>query len=399
MGIRPASLKHGEEAKSLLKIAVVHSFYSSDSPSGENRAVLEQVALLIRAGHDVTLISRYSDEELKKGSFKVKSGLRVGLGFGPSPLEAIQKSRADVVHLHNTFPNWGISWMPDCEIPIVSTLHNYRLVCANGNLYRAGGKCTLCPSKSSVNAVKHGCYKGSSLASLPLAIQSVRDLSEHPIVRSSSRIVVPSIHAAKLMLKFGLSPHKLEVVEHFVEPHSNLGIAPAVAHETDQSRYWVYAGRLTEEKGIREMLSVWPADQNLKIVGSGPLENLIRGVELPSVSFLGLQSAQDTQRILSNSEGLIFPSLWDETFGFTYAEALGLGKTVFAYSGSAVATDIQAHGSGVVFESFDDLATLLRDHRPDESLNNAIRERYRNGFLPEVWLKKMENIYDGVVSG
>ena len=138
-----------------MRIAVVHSFYSSASPSGENDVVISQVSALRRAGHDVTLIDWHTDvEELTRG-YALRAGLQVATGFGPSPLKQLAEFEPDVVHVHNLFPNAGTRWLRHTDFPVVSSLHNYRQVCANGLLYRDGHGCTECV-RSTLHAVQHG---------------------------------------------------------------------------------------------------------------------------------------------------------------------------------------------------------------------------------------------------
>ena len=119
-----------------MKIAVVHSFYSSTNPSGENLVVDAQVAALRQAGHDVLLIARHTDEEEHRPTYPLRAALSVATGFGASPVRALEQFSPDVVNLHNWFPNFGTRWLKSLKFPSVVTLHNFRTLCPIGTLYR-----------------------------------------------------------------------------------------------------------------------------------------------------------------------------------------------------------------------------------------------------------------------
>ena len=142
-----------------MRVAVVHSFYRSDQPSGENVAVLQQVGALRNAGIEILEVFRSTDEESEAPLYKVRSAISVatGVDFG-HPQRAISEFAPDLVHVHNTFPNFGTRWLTKLQIPIVTTLHNFRASCANGLLYRDGHICLECPTSGSKAAFVHGCW-------------------------------------------------------------------------------------------------------------------------------------------------------------------------------------------------------------------------------------------------
>ncbi len=128
-----------------MRIALVHSFYRSDAPSGENVVVMLQAEALRTAGHEVLLVSRHTDEEMRSRLYDVRSAVRVATGVGPDPTAQLRRFRPDVVHVHNLFPNFGERLLASWEGPLVATLHNFRPVCANALLFREGQVCTKCP--------------------------------------------------------------------------------------------------------------------------------------------------------------------------------------------------------------------------------------------------------------
>jgi len=165
-----------------MRIALVHSFYSSQQPSGENQVVVAQVDALREAGHEVLLVARYTDPAIQERGYSVRAALGVATGFGPDPTADLRDFSPDVVHIHNLFPNFGTRWVSRWEGPLVATLHNYRPLCANGLLYRDGHNCTLCPEGDRLASMRYGCYRDSRIATLPLALRNAR-----PPQRSWSR--------------------------------------------------------------------------------------------------------------------------------------------------------------------------------------------------------------------
>ena len=156
------------------RIAIVHSFYSSRVPSGENTVVETQLRALLRGGHKVELFAAHTDELEQRPLYRLSSSLRVSLGVGRSPLPELEDFAPEVIHVHNLFPNWGSRWVGSLETPFVATLHNFRTICANGLLFRDDSVCTLCPDGNSRSAVRYACYRDSRIATAPLAFATRR---------------------------------------------------------------------------------------------------------------------------------------------------------------------------------------------------------------------------------
>ena len=96
-------MAHAGAKGATIRIAMVHSFYSSAQPSGENTVVLNEVDALRRAGHEVALFAAHTDELEGEVFYKLRAGLRVATGYGRNPLKAIRDFSPDVVHVHNLF--------------------------------------------------------------------------------------------------------------------------------------------------------------------------------------------------------------------------------------------------------------------------------------------------------
>ena len=151
-----------------LRVLVVHNRYRSEQPSGENRAVDQETALLADAGHRVSTFDRRSDD-IATMSLLEKAAVPFRVPWNPAVRSELatrlREEQPDIVHIHNTFPLLSPSVVAACAdagVPAVATLHNYTMVCPPGTLYRDGRVCTDCVGATPLPALRHGCYRGSS---------------------------------------------------------------------------------------------------------------------------------------------------------------------------------------------------------------------------------------------
>jgi glycosyltransferase involved in cell wall biosynthesis len=369
-----------------MKIAVIHSFYSAASASGENAVVSAQVAAMQRAGMDVGLISVSTDDLARRPLYAARTAIRVAMHSGESPLHQLRAMQPDVVHVHNVFPNYGTAWLQQWEGPVVTTLHNFRPVCAAGTLFRDGHPCTLCPDGSAANAVRHKCYRGSTVATLPLAIRTRHGVHGDPLLRRSDHTIVLSERARAMYDSFGLEG-RVTVVPNFVPD-------PGAPRTPPTAGSWVFAGRLTPEKGIIELMRHWPADRRLHVYGDGPALADAQSIAPDSVHFHGLRHSGEVAQALAGASGLIFPSMWAEGSPISYIEALAAGRPVVSYSGNTAADDIEQSRAGVVFHDWTSLTEALDNcERNLDELGRNARLRFESVFSEDSWLKTIQNLY------
>ncbi|MDR7085719.1 glycosyltransferase involved in cell wall biosynthesis [Aeromicrobium panaciterrae] len=390
MGEHPAALgiTVTHEPTGALRIAVVHSFYSSRQPSGENVVVELQVEALRRAGHEVLLVDRSTDELEQAATYPLRAGLRAATGRGDSPLAEIEAHRPDVVHIHNLFPNLGRRWVERLKAPLVTTLHNYRPICPAGTLFRDGASCTLCPdSKSARPAVTHSCFKGSRAQTLPVAIGT--RFAEDPLLRRADRIVTLHDNMLATYAHYGVPEDRLVTVPNFVPPRSE--------RAGDRTDTWLFVGRLTYDKGIIELLTHWPADRELVVVGAGPQEDEARALAGDNVTFLGQLPGTEVSHLMASVRGLAFPSLWPEGLPTVYLEALAAGLPVIAWPQSIVGTLVARDRTGIVTAG-DLPAELERADREFPSLGEHCREVYDRLYSEQAWVSAITDVYRSVVT-
>jgi glycosyltransferase involved in cell wall biosynthesis len=371
-----------------LRVAVVHSYYSSRQPSGENVVVDLQVDALRRAGHEVEVIARRTDDLQHSLIYPVTAALRVASGRGASPRGGIEAFAPDIVHVHNLFPNFGRSWALQPGPPIVTTLHNYRPMCPAGTLFRDGASCTLCPDHADArHAVVHACYKGSRVATWPLARST--KFADDPLLTAASRIFTLNDDMLEQYAAIGVPAEKLVTVPNFVPDPG-----PAGAHD---GGYWLYVGRLSPEKGILQLLRQWPEGLPLKVAGSGPLEAEVAAAAGASVELLGQVSGDRVTELLAGAKGLVFPSLWPEGLPTVYLEALAAGTPVLASPESVVGRLVAEQGTGLVQRGVleEDLAEA---DRLFPGLQVLCRTTYAETYTEAAWVRAVEAHYREVIA-
>ncbi len=375
-----------------MRVAVVHSFYSSRAPSGENESVLLQVQALRGAGHDVRLFARYTDDLLNQKFQGTQAAYRILVSKDKSLLSEIGFFSPDVIHVHNLFPNYGSAWLKQARFPVVVTLHNYRPMCARGTLYRDGQGCTLCPDGSSLNALKYACYRGSRLATIPLSITTRKPLAETLAGMRPAFFVAPSSRLAQTYERYGLPHERIRVIPNFREEEV-FAVLP-------EEKTWVFIGRLVEEKGVGELVEHWPEDGHfLEIYGEGPLREKLAKFSKANVKVLDAIAPHQVPGVLAKSQGLIFPSGYMEAGPtMSYLAALAAGRPTLALRGNAVADDVEESGSGLVVDSLESLAQGLDEITKDSSFAVRAAERFSAEFSKKIWLARIEDLYEQAIA-
>lgn len=375
-----------------MRIAVVHSFYSSRVPSGENQVVLAQVEALRAAGHEVALVARHTDDRLRRASYPVEAALTTATGVGPDPTAELAAFAPDVVHVHNLFPNFGTGWLRDWPGRIVATLHNFRPMCANGYLFRDGAPCTACPSGDRWGAVRHGCFHGSRVASLPLAWRGRHGAPADPLLARADALVVLSERARRTYADAGVE--RLHVVPNFVSVTPSAAVVPG-----DR---WLCVARLTPEKGVLELVRAWPTGVGLDIVGEGELRPSIAAAAPAGVRLLGGMDNAALRAAMGGYAGLVVPSRWFEGLPTVYLEALAAGLPVLAVDGNSAADDVAAHDLGAVVPASSTTDDLRAGLDAIAGRGAALRRRagasFRARFTAPTWCDAITGVYDGTAT-
>lgn len=393
-----------------LRVLVVHNRYSSAQPSGENRVVDEEVALLRAAGHHVDVFERRSDD-IAARSLLSKATVPLLVPWNPAvrtELAArLRAERPDVVHVHNVFPLLSPAVLAACAdagVPAVATLHNYTQVCPPGTLHRDGRTCTECVGSSmALPAVRHGCYRDSRLATVPLAVSLA--VNRRRWWSGVERFFCISAAQRDTLVRSGMPAERLTVKHNFVPDPD--------ARRTGDGEHVLYLGRLAEAKGIRLLMAAW--DQvaasggvgvPLVLAGAGPLQQEVtawaKGRD--DVRYVGLWDPERCREGVAKSVAVVAPSVAMETFGLVVAEGMGAGVPAVAAAHGAFVELIEDGVTGLLHRPGDatSLASCLRrittDPAANREMGRAARRRYEQGFSPAVGLERLEEGYRSAIA-
>ena len=311
-----------------MKVLQVHTHYREQG--GEDTVVRAEGELLTAAGHEVVVhVARNP-----AGAVPAAAALAMSAW---NPLAArelrdvAKRVQPDIAHVHNTWYAMSpsvLSALTAAAVPVVMTLHNYRLLCANGYLFRDGHVCEDCVGSHPWHGVRHRCYRGSLIASTPAA----GTIALHRTLGTWSRHVrlflALNEFARTRFIRGGLPAHKIHIKPNFV---NDPGPRP---NPPSRSRTILYVGRLEPEKGLNTLLDAWEAWDSsgleLVLVGDGILGPELRRRARPGVRLTGSLPRDDVLAWMRRSRALVFPSVLYEGQPIVVLEALACGLPVLA---------------------------------------------------------------------
>jgi glycosyltransferase involved in cell wall biosynthesis len=315
-----------------MRILQVHTRYRESG--GEDAVVQAEAELLTRAGHDVIpyvaenpvgMLSTVTSLAMSPWNPLTARGLRA----------VLKRACPDVVHVHNTWFNLSPSVLAALDVdgrPVVATLHNYRLVCANGMLFRDGHTCEDCVGTHPWRGVRHRCYRGSVVASTAVASTIAINRALGTWSRHVRLFLVLNEFSRQRFVRGGVPADKVMVKPNFVADPGRRQLPPS------QSKTVLFVGRIVTEKGIQRLLEAWhalgPTSLELVVIGDGPLRGALERQEqwqpLPNVRFTGPLAREAVRHWMLRSRALVFPSLLYEGQPMTVLEAFAAGLPVLA---------------------------------------------------------------------
>jgi glycosyltransferase involved in cell wall biosynthesis len=390
------------------KVLVVHNRYRSAQPSGEDAVVDAELALLRDGGHEAIPFERRSDD-IADMSLMRKVAVPLRVPWNPAARTALaERLRAevpDVVHVHNTFPLLSPAVLAACAdagVPVVATLHNYTQVCPTGTLYRDGAVCTACTGRLPLPAVAHGCYRGSRLATVPIAVNLAANRRRW--LSTVERFLCISAAQRDTLVASGMPGERLHVKYNFVPE-------PGV-RRTRGGAQLVFLGRLTEEKGVRLLMAAWDLlaarggiGLPLVLAGTGPLQDEVSAWarDRSDVRYVGLLDKAGCRELVARAAAVVVPSVWLETFGLVVVEAMAAGVPTVA-AGHGAFTELVTDGvTGFTHRprDADSLAAALRrvvaDPARNLTLGAAARRRYERDFSPRAGLANLVAEYRAAI--
>jgi glycosyltransferase involved in cell wall biosynthesis len=384
----------------------IHNRYQYSG--GEDAVADAEKELLEDHGHAVIRYLRHNDE-INGFSLANKAGLLFNTTWSwmayRQVKDILQRERPDLAHFHNTLPLISPGAYYACkklEVPVVQTLHNFRLLCPSALLYRDGNICEECLKHSLVRSVQYGCYRGSRMQTMTVALM----LAAHRRIGTWRRMVdtyvVLTNFSRNRFIGHGLPADKI-----FIKP--NLPKRP-LEYSVSDKRYVLFLGRLSAEKGLCTLLKAWENLKHirLKIAGDGPLNDklkiTVRENRLDNVEFLGYQSNSECSELLKNAGFVILPSECYEGFPMIAIEAFAAGKPLIATNLGAMAEMIDDGQTGLHFSPGDHQGLAAKVNwawshpHAMKSMGLAARKEYENKYTAEKNYAILLDIYRRVIA-
>ena len=395
-----------------MRILRITNFYGSGAPSGENQVFLDEGDLLAARGHEVSSFTRHSDEILGEGAKGVLHGA-LATPWNPwmawAVRNTVQRQRPEVVHVHNTFPLLSNALFPaiGTRAARVLTLHNYRLFCPAAIPLRAGAVCTECLDRRSVwPALRHGCYRGSRAATVPLALSVGLHRRLGTWRDQVDAFIALTAFQREVMVAAGLPAERVHVKPNFYPGN------PAVIPWAARRPVVVFVGRLTAEKGVATLVQAWldwgEAAPELRIIGEGglrpALERLAAGAPRVPVRFVGQVAGEAAQAEIARARLLVLPSECFEGFPLVLREAFAFGTPAAVSALGPLPSLVKAGENGVLFPAGNPeaLLSVVRDlwgrQAELERLGQGARRAFEKFYTAEANYGRLMEIYQQAIA-
>ena len=343
-----------------MRILSIHNRYLIRGGEDQSRELEEK--LLQEQGNQVDIYEENNNRVAEIG--KVRVAIRTVWSTESYQIvrQKLTENSYNIVHVQNFFPliSPSVYYAANKQgVPIIQTLRNYRLLCANSYFFRDQKVCEDCLGKMIPwPGVVHGCYRDSKLGSLVVVTMQTLHRAISTWKKMVNLYITLTDFTRQKFIQAGLPADKIVVKPNFVYPDPGMG--------EGNGNYAIFIGRLSPEKGLDTLLAAWQllgGKIPLKIIGDGPLSNQVREAvtKLPYVKWLGRLPIQEVYTLIGEAKFLIFPSQWYETFGRVAIEAFAKGTPVIASNLGNMSSMIESGRTGFHFSPGDpnDLVALV----------------------------------------
>lgn len=385
-----------------MNILLIHNFYQQ--PGGEDQVFRAEAAMLEAHGHQVIRFQEHNEGVNQRNTVELVGDTIWNRWTFKQLRTLIREGQIDVMHVHNTFPliSPAAYYAAGAEaIPVVQTLHNYRVLCPAATLFRDGRICEDCLGKRFPwPAIAHSCYRSSRSATAAAAAMLTVHNTLGTWQRKVSAFLALTEFARSKFIEGGLPEEKIFVKPNFLEQDPGCG--------SGDGDFILFAGRLTEEKGIRTLLKAWSTASDLpplEIIGDGPLASEIAAAVSgnPNIRWRGWLARDVVFERMKTAKAIVLPSLWYEAFPMTVVEAFAMGVPVMASKIGSLASLIEHKRTGLHFkpDDADDLARqtrwLMTNPKPVLGIRLAARREYLLRYTSERNYVELRAIYDRVL--
>lgn len=380
-----------------MKILIAHNTYQHRG--GEDAVVDAEIALLRGHGHEVEIYRQHNDA-LKQMSAAGAALSAIWSSRSAGEVDKLcDRFMPDVIHVHNTFPliSPSLYWTAARRnVPVVQTLHNFRLLCPQAIFLRDGKVCEDCIGKLPWRAVLHKCYRESAAQSAVVTSMLATHRALGTYRERVTRYIALNRFARQKYIEGGLPAARFRIKPNFVP--------------SSRTPFWksrnggLYVGRLSMEKGLDVLAdAVRRVPQTpVDIIGTGPLEQLAH--DAFGERCLGFRPLDDIMTRMHAALFLVLPSICYENSPRTIVEAFSCGLPVIASRLGALADIVTDGETGLLFTPGDpaDLARKIAwaQAHPEQMarMGQAARAEYEARYTPERNHEMLMDIYDDAIT-
>lgn len=377
-------------------VLIVHNYYQI--PGGEDTVVANEKKMLEEHGHKVILYSR-NNGELKQMSMLQKFVLPITTVFNPRTYKEVKRiiktKNINIVHVHNTLNlvSPAVYYAARAmKVPVVQTVHNFRLLCPGATFYRDGHICEDCLECGLWCAVKHKCYRESRVQTLACVLSTWFHRMTG-IYGKIKYICLTEFNKKKLLNLKQIKTEKVFVKPNFVE--SKDGFVP----EEKRENQFVFAGRLDKLKGVDILFEAWKkmgdAAPKLVVCGTGPMEEwckLFVQQNRVNIEMRGFVPNTEARKLIANSKALVLPTQWYEGFPMSIVEAFSVGTPVVCSDLGNVGSIVEEGVTGCKFRS-DSVDGLVLAVNRCHGLHESTLREYQKKYTSENNYKTLVDIY------
>lgn len=380
-----------------MKILQVHNKYVGKT--GEETVVEEEKGILQEHGHQVIQYIKENSEI--KGYSKVKNAMML-LGLTSSGkirselISIIKSEEPDVCHVHNTFPLITPVVYEVCKemgLPVVQTLHNFKMICTNSLLFRNGEICEKCIGKSLYNSIQYKCFRESYFATAAQAHVIQHHRRKGTWNNSIDKYICLTDFQRSKLIEGGVPAEKLIIKPNFVSESSS---------PSDFEEFFLFAGKLDSWKGASDLMHLFQHNNSAKFIIIGKSENPDVFEHFSNVSLLGERPREEVLDYMRRCKAVLFPSKCYEGMPMVILEAFAHGKPVITRNIGAMSSMVDHGVNGLKYNSIDDFVKSVKllessEHLALELGKNALNE-YKDKYTRIRGYENLLSVYNSVLN-
>ncbi len=304
----------------------------------------------------------------------------------------------DIVHIHNIYHQLSpaiLFAIKKRKIPIVMTVHDYKLINSNYNLFHNGKFYNRCKNGKYYQCLFDKCVKNSHLKSFVAALETYW---HNKILKTYKKnvdlYIVPSLFARNILSDGGVDGRKIEILPHFINPsHTVFQYTGA-----EEKPYALYFGRISKEKGTDKLINIFENLDGIKLYLAGSIEDELKIDNSKNIKYLGFLEQEELKKYIENSKFVISGSQLPETFGLVALEAIAQGKPFISFNTGAYSEIIQNETNGHLVNNSNEMKKVIEKivsgeiNFNSEKIKSEAREKYNSEKFYQIYLSLLKRL-------